>query len=205
MTADSYHLENPAPPQRGNRRRFDPSRKQRIIDAAVKIIVEQGSQFVTHRAVAQVADVPLGSMTYHFQNLADLLDQAWLKIAIRARLSFYNHFANLENPTPEDFRACFVKALYHAQNERELYAEALVNFAAISAYDNRTREHYLAYEGAQLNTLGQYVDETTSLALLTYYRGIVNQAAVKGHKARLEDFELMVQRLTPLHSFVDHS
>lgn len=58
-------------------RRHDPDRKGRIIDVTLEIIAEMGVEGVTHRRVAQKADVSLGSMTYHFQGMEDLLEQAF--------------------------------------------------------------------------------------------------------------------------------
>lgn len=47
-------------------RRYDPERRQRIIDAAITVVGERGIAALSHRAVAAAADVPLGSTTYHF-------------------------------------------------------------------------------------------------------------------------------------------
>lgn len=54
-------------------RRHDPDRRRRIIDAALHIIEFKGIGALSHRAVAAEADVPLGSTTYHFAGLDDLL------------------------------------------------------------------------------------------------------------------------------------
>ncbi|WP_326621583.1 TetR family transcriptional regulator [Streptomyces decoyicus] len=54
-------------------RRYDPDRRQRIIDAAIAVVGERGIAGLSHRAVAAAADVPLGSTTYHFATLDDLL------------------------------------------------------------------------------------------------------------------------------------
>ncbi|MEV5594398.1 TetR family transcriptional regulator [Streptomyces sp. NPDC052496] len=54
-------------------RRYDPDRRQRIIDAAIRVVGGRGIAGLSHRAVAAEADVPLGSTTYHFASLDDLL------------------------------------------------------------------------------------------------------------------------------------
>src|ERR1700741_333272 len=51
----------------------DPGRREKIANAAIAVVAERGVEGVTHRAVAAVADVPLGSTTYHFATLDDLL------------------------------------------------------------------------------------------------------------------------------------
>ncbi|WP_416984004.1 TetR/AcrR family transcriptional regulator [Streptomyces sp. T028] len=57
-------------------RRYDPERRQRIIDAAIRVVGRKGLAGLTHRSVAAEADVPLGSTTYHFTTLDDLMTAA---------------------------------------------------------------------------------------------------------------------------------
>lgn len=54
-------------------RRYDPERRQRIIDAAIRVVGHKGIAGLSHRTVAAEADVPLGSTTYHFATLDELL------------------------------------------------------------------------------------------------------------------------------------
>ncbi|SDK87781.1 TetR/AcrR family transcriptional regulator [Streptomyces indicus] len=54
-------------------RRYDPGRRQRIIDAAIRVVGSKGIGGLSHRSAAAEADVPLGSTTYHFATLDDLL------------------------------------------------------------------------------------------------------------------------------------
>ncbi|MET8980188.1 TetR family transcriptional regulator [Streptomyces sp. NPDC004539] len=54
-------------------RRYDPDRRQRIIDAALRVVQEKGLAGLSHRTVAAAADVPLGSTTYHFATLDELM------------------------------------------------------------------------------------------------------------------------------------
>ncbi|MDQ0990208.1 TetR/AcrR family transcriptional regulator [Streptomyces sp. V3I7] len=54
-------------------RRYDPERRQRIIDAAIRVVGRKGIAGLSHRSVAAEANVPLGSTTYHFATLDDLM------------------------------------------------------------------------------------------------------------------------------------
>ncbi|MFJ3230470.1 TetR/AcrR family transcriptional regulator [Streptomyces sp. NPDC086787] len=54
-------------------RRHDPERRQRIIDAAIRVVGAKGIAGLSHRSVAAEADVPLGSTTYHFATLDELM------------------------------------------------------------------------------------------------------------------------------------
>ncbi|MFF5131128.1 TetR/AcrR family transcriptional regulator [Streptomyces syringium] len=62
-------------------RRYDPERRDRIVDAAITVAAERGIAALSHRAVAAAADVPLGSTTYHFKSLDDLLVAALRRTA----------------------------------------------------------------------------------------------------------------------------
>jgi len=61
-------------PDRSDRRTArGTERKQRIARAVIGVIAEHGIEGLTHRRVAAVAEVPLGSTTYYFATLDDLL------------------------------------------------------------------------------------------------------------------------------------
>ncbi len=70
---------NAATPPRA--RRLDPERRERIIEAALDVIVAEGVAGISHRKVAAAADVPLGSMTYHFAGMDDLIHEAFTRFA----------------------------------------------------------------------------------------------------------------------------
>jgi DNA-binding transcriptional regulator YbjK len=57
-------------------RRGAAERRQRIIEAAHELIPAVGVKGLTHRLIAERAQVPLGSTTYYFATLADLVDAA---------------------------------------------------------------------------------------------------------------------------------
>ncbi|MFF7810391.1 TetR/AcrR family transcriptional regulator [Streptomyces sp. NPDC007945] len=54
-------------------RRYDPGRRERLVTAALRVVRRGGITGLSHRAVAAEADVPLGSTTYHFSSLDELL------------------------------------------------------------------------------------------------------------------------------------
>ncbi|UGS37302.1 TetR/AcrR family transcriptional regulator [Capillimicrobium parvum] len=66
-------MEQTAGPRR---RRYDPARRERIAAAAIRVIARDGIDGLTHRAVAKEADVPLGSTSYHFGDMDELLRSA---------------------------------------------------------------------------------------------------------------------------------
>lgn len=58
-------------------RRHDPDRRARLIRVTLDVIAAHGVAGTTHRRIAAAADVPLGSLTYHFAGLDDLLTEAF--------------------------------------------------------------------------------------------------------------------------------
>ncbi|WP_225800742.1 TetR/AcrR family transcriptional regulator [Streptomyces sp. NK15101] len=61
-------------------RRHDPDRRERIVDAALAVVGRAGIGGLSHRTVAAEADVPLGSTTYHFASLDELLVAALRRV-----------------------------------------------------------------------------------------------------------------------------
>lgn len=76
----------------------DPGRRHRIIDAALDVIAAQGVAGTSHRKVAAAAGVPLGSMTYHFNGMDDLLHEAFSRFADRAVARFKVRMTQSRNP-----------------------------------------------------------------------------------------------------------
>lgn len=55
----------------------EPDRRERIAQAALVTIERLGVSQTTHRRIAETADVPLGSVTYYFADLDELLAAAF--------------------------------------------------------------------------------------------------------------------------------
>ena len=72
----------------GAKRGADPGRRDRIIDAALEVIAAHGVAGTSHRKVAAAAGVPLGSMTYHFSGMDELLREAFTRFADRGADDF---------------------------------------------------------------------------------------------------------------------
>ncbi len=106
-------------------RRFDPDRRDRVIDAAIDCIAEHGVAGTSHRKIAERADVPLGSMTYHFANMDELLVEAFTRFARSIADAFIDRMTTAH--TEDDALAAIVE-LIHEDLQRS------------------AREHVLTYE-----------------------------------------------------------
>jgi DNA-binding transcriptional regulator YbjK len=65
----------------GSTRRTEPGRRDRLIDVTLEVIADRGLAGATYRTVADLARVPLGSMTYHFPSRDDLVFAAFERFA----------------------------------------------------------------------------------------------------------------------------
>ncbi|WP_312584363.1 TetR family transcriptional regulator [Atlantibacter sp.] len=74
-------------------------RRDIIVDATLKAVAEYGINGVTHRKIAALAGVPLGSMTYYFTGIDALLEEAFCRFADRMSESFIHHIGQAHNPT----------------------------------------------------------------------------------------------------------
>jgi AcrR family transcriptional regulator len=59
------------------------ARRDAIVEAAAALVVEAGPSALTHRTIAQRADVPLAATTYYFASLDDLVGAAGSRLAER--------------------------------------------------------------------------------------------------------------------------
>lgn len=76
-----------------------PSRRRDIIlDATLDAVAEHGVHGVTHRKIAALAGVPLGSMTYYFSGIDALLEEAFCRFADRMSESFIQHIGQARSP-----------------------------------------------------------------------------------------------------------
>jgi DNA-binding transcriptional regulator YbjK len=89
--------DDPATGTRSGRRN-DPERRERIITACLDVIAESGVAGASHRRIAAAAGVPLGSMTYHFAGIDELLHEAFTRFATTVSSRFEERMASASDP-----------------------------------------------------------------------------------------------------------
>lgn len=152
-------------------RRYDPDRKARIVEATVDVIAEYGVAGTTHRRIAAAADVPLGSLTYHFTGLEDLLTQAFRHHAARMSADYEAHFAGVGT------RAEFIEAvteLIHglADDDPRDWAVAYELYLA-ALRDPALRSVTESWMRTSRGVLERFVDPTTARGVDALIEGIV--------------------------------
>lgn len=65
-----------------------PERRARILQATLDMLVEHGISHITHRKIAQAAEVSLGSMTYYFSGIDSLIREAFTQFTGQVSAQF---------------------------------------------------------------------------------------------------------------------
>lgn len=120
----------------------DPGRRERILDAALDLIAEEGIARVSHRRIAARAGVPLGSMTYHFDGMEELLREAFTRFTDHIVAAFDAHLsAPADRKQAEEAVADLVHALSEGSRRDLVLAQELYTLAARRpAYRELTQE-----------------------------------------------------------------
>jgi DNA-binding transcriptional regulator YbjK len=152
-------------------RRFDPDRKERIIEATLDVIAEHGVAGTTHRLIAEAADVPLGSLTYHFESLAALREQAFRRHAERMTVLYEQHFDHVRT------RRQLIEAITQLvhDNNASSTQESIITFELYTAArrDPSLRQITEAWMAASRVVLQRYIDPTTARGVDALIEGLI--------------------------------
>ncbi|MFF3562909.1 TetR/AcrR family transcriptional regulator [Streptomyces sp. NPDC002574] len=174
-------------------RRYDPDRRQRIIDAAIRVVGERGIAGLGHRAVAAEADVPLGSTTYHFATLDDLLvaalaqcNEAYFREA-EERALFSGPDGDLAAELARFAEEAVARDRPRAQLEYELYLAALRHEAV--------RPVAADWVDRMSGLLARRTDPVTARALAALVDGMCLQALLTGRDIDREEARAIFARV----------
>lgn len=168
-------------------RRRDPGRRDRIVRAAVRVIRASGLSALTHRAAAAEAGVPLGSTTYYFADLDELVEAAVRAVAGRnvARVRRWADSLPPQADLPAELSDFLVSlATRHRATSvlaYELYSAALRRpglRAASTAWDAMLAEVF-----------ARHAAEPAARALTALFDGLLYQALVSPTRPTRADFE----------------
>ena len=153
-----------------SQRRHDPGRRDRIIDACLEVIAQNGVAGTSHRKVAEAADVPLGSMTYHFAGMDDLLHEAFSRFAISASEAFAVRLASAhdQDTAKQAIAEAITRVVLTDQRDLILTHELYTLAAREPAFRDITH----AWMARSRRTLEQYFDPTTARILDALVEGL---------------------------------
>ena len=154
----------------GRSRRFDPRRKERIVDAALVVMAEKGIAGTTLRRVAERANVPLGSVTYHFAGTNDLLALAFRKFVVEQLKRLETRLLGASNAQDAWFR---ILEMINEDSANPVHNVSLAKeFQAMAAREPEFRA--LAQEWIEESTLilERHFDTDTAKILEVFVEGL---------------------------------
>ncbi|WIY83551.1 TetR family transcriptional regulator [Propionimicrobium sp. PCR01-08-3] len=141
----------------------DPERKARITQAALDLIAEGGIKAATHRKIAAAAEVPLGSVTYHYTSMDHILVEAFTLFG--NQLDPRYGIAVTSAPTQMDARDVLVDAIC---GERRATQRELRLFREMYAYGStspRVQDLVRSFEARSISALSVHFAEPAARAI----------------------------------------
>jgi DNA-binding transcriptional regulator YbjK len=172
--------------KRRARRSPDPNRREQIARAAIEVVGKRGVERLTHRDVAEAADVPVGSTTYYFKTRDDLL-QAALEISAEVTNRRLRQWAANINGSEDLAEALADLVLSYTGPERDI---AVVAYELYGAAIRRPQLRGIGMEWVAVmrELLEPLTDEITGEALSLALDGAMMRALIgpAPERSRLE-------------------
>ncbi|MGH3097340.1 MAG: TetR/AcrR family transcriptional regulator [Streptosporangiales bacterium] len=154
----------------------DPGRRDRIARAAVAVIAEHGIDSLTHRKVATKADVALGSTTYYFASLENLLAAA-LDKAAEAGIAELQAWADGLGDE-EDLAPALADFVIESVSERRKETLAEYNLYVLAFHRPHLRSAVVRWDDALSGVLIKLTDTPTGRMLGTLLCGLLMQVVL---------------------------
>ncbi|SEO88844.1 TetR/AcrR family transcriptional regulator [Amycolatopsis saalfeldensis] len=170
----------------------DPERRARIAKAAIEVVAERGIEGLTHRAVAAAADVPLGSTTYHFATLDDLLEVALHEAAennVRELREWEQGLA-----PDADFAAALAELVMGYIHEQYPHTVVEYDLYVAAMHRPRLRPASAAWDDALIELFRSRTDPLTGRLLAGLFCGLLMQAALAEPQPDDTEIEALFRR-----------
>jgi TetR/AcrR family transcriptional regulator, regulator of biofilm formation and stress response len=167
----------------------DPHRRERIVEAAMRLIARNGIEGVSHRKIAQEAGVPLSSTTYYFGSREDIVIAA-LEQAMFDDRKKLEGWGDQIGGADEVGAALTARIMEDASDrEREQIWYRLYLWGASS---QATQE--LSYQWTQFMTdiLKRHVDAPTAEILSALYDAMLMRVLTSGGRTEQRDVSRVI-------------
>ncbi len=171
-----------------------PERRARILQATLEMLVEYGISHITHRKIAQAAEVSLGSMTYYFKGIDALICEAFRQFTEQVSAQFR---LNLQQATTRE-EACEVIAdmicggtliaPYNMQVMFQLYACA--------NYHPELKKILQEWMICSQQSLGLFFDPLTAKGINAYIEGMTLHYVTDEQPLIRDEVLMFVKRMT---------
>ena len=154
-------------------RRYDPERKEKIVDKAFELIAECGVAGITHRLIAGRAGVPLGSMTYHFKNMDELLFLVFSRFAQGSAGFVKSRMEKAEDP--EAAIECFASIMTDKEWVNRQNMAVLYEFYSLATREPAYRQILTDWSSATRYSLERFFSPETARAFDVCIEGVLLQ------------------------------
>lgn len=176
MTDADFPRAQTPPPEPGKR---DPEgRRRAMLDAATEIIVRHGAAALTHRAVASLAQVSLGSTTKYFNSIDDLREEALALLAREIEESLVVLETSLTDTA--DIPSVLAKDTSDfMRNSRAVHAD--IALLSSGTTDPQLRPLALMWTDRLIEILTHHIGEEGATAVALYLDGVTIHAGLHEH------------------------
>lgn len=171
----------------------DPERPQRIVEAALEVIAERGVARSTHRAIAERAGIPLGSVTYHFASLDDILWAAFSQVADRVARRFELTMSTYAGGDPRDGVTAIITE-FVTKHETDLILS--LELYVLAARDVRYRRLMEKWQHTARAIFAAHFDPVTSRMVDALLEGLILHAALSTEPVDPEFIATAIARVT---------
>jgi TetR/AcrR family transcriptional regulator, regulator of biofilm formation and stress response len=148
----------------------------------------------SHRKVAEAAGVPLGSMTYHFSGMNDLLHEAFSRFAGTASEQFEERMAAASDT--HTAKQAIADAITHVVLKRQRDLVLTHELYTLAARDPAYRDITNAWMTRSRRTLEQYFDPATARILDALVEGLSIHRALDNEPQDEAIVTAAVERIT---------
>ncbi len=145
------------------RRANDPKRREKIIQATLEAVKTYGVHAVTHRKIAAIAQVPLGSMTYYFAGMDALLSEAFTLFTENMSRQYQDFFAQVTDA--EGACQAITEMIYGSQVTTPDNMALMYQLYAYASDKPALKIVMQNWMQRSQNTLAQWFDAQTARAL----------------------------------------
>jgi DNA-binding transcriptional regulator YbjK len=156
------------------------------------VVAEQGLRALTHRKVAAVAGVPLGSTTYYFASLDDLVAAALDQAAERSVAELREWERSL--PPDANLAAALADFVVRAVGEKRADTMAEYNLYALALHRPHLRQAAVNWDNALAEVLQARTDPLGGRMVAVLLCGLLMQAVLSDERPVRSDIEVLIRR-----------
>lgn len=175
------------------RRANDPQRREKIVAATLEAVKEHGIHAVTHRKIATIAGVPLGSLTYYFSGIDELLTEAFTQFTQAMSAQYQAFFHNVANE--EEACHAITEIIYSSQVTTPDNMALMYQLYAFASRKPALKTVMQNWMHRSQQTLVQWFSPGTARALDAFIEGMTLHYVTDRTPLTREEILLMVKRI----------